>query len=102
MTQAAPPTVQRAGEPPERCAETPPLAISWRIQRNRSLCPLALITCGYLERSTAQWRTVLLPAVAALQDGLTRPGLPLRVGRVSLAKTVSSNFLRMIRRPPRL
>src|SRR5216683_1017693 len=59
-TQADPPTVQHAGEPLERYAETPPSAEIWRTLPNRFLYPLP---CGYREPDIAQWQTVLLPAV---------------------------------------
>src|SRR6266446_2320416 len=50
---------------------------------------------GYLERGIAEIRTVLLATVqVALQDALIRPGLPVRVGKVSPARTVSSTSAR--------
>src|SRR6266851_6096716 len=90
-TQADPPTVQRAGEPLERYAGTPASAQTWRTLPNRFLYPLP---CEYRVRSIAQWQTVLLPAAAALRDASIRLGLPQRVGRVSPARTVSSNSAR--------
>src|SRR3981081_2695239 len=97
-TRADPPTVPRAGELPARYAETPSSAQKWRTLRSRFLCPL---TCGYLERSIAQWRTVLLPAGVALQGALIRLGLPVRVGKGFPARTLSLNLARSpSRRPP--
>src|ERR1700704_4536593 len=94
-TRAGPPTVHRAGPPQhprQRRAETAPLQKTWRTQQNRFLCPLP---CGYLERGIAHRLTVLLAILqVALQDVLIRPGLPVRVGKVSLARTVSSTSAR--------
>src|SRR5207253_11280711 len=91
-TQADPPTVQRAGELPERYAGTPPSAETWRIPPNRSPCPL---TCECLERGIAHRRTARLatPQVG-LPDASIHPGLPVKVGKVSLARTVSLNSVR--------
>src|SRR6267143_2483144 len=76
-----------------RHADPPPLMRrTWRTQPRRTLYPLP---CGYLERGIAQIRTVLLATVqVALQDALIHPGLPVRVGKVSLARTVSSTSAR--------
>src|SRR5882762_2005851 len=90
-TQADPPTVQRAGELPERYAGTPSSAEIWRTLRNRFLCPL---TCGCLEQGIAQWRTVLLPAGVAPQGALIRLGLPVRVGKDFPVRTPSLNLAR--------
>src|SRR5437762_12704231 len=80
-TQADPPTVQRAGEPPERYAGTLPSAQTWRTLPNRFLCPL---TCECLERSIAQWRIVLRPGVVVPQGALIRP----EIGRASCRERV--------------
>src|SRR5258706_11487336 len=90
-TQADPPTVQRAGELPERYAGTPSSAEIWRTLRNRFLCPL---TCGCLEQGIAQWRTVLLPAGTGPHGAINRLWVSVRGWQGFPPRNPSLYFLR--------
>src|SRR5882672_12276316 len=65
---------------------------TWRTLMSWSLFPLP---SGYRALDIADRRTALLATAEVAQpDALIRRGLPLRLGRVSPARTVSSNSAR--------